>query len=97
MFFKVGGDVDAVAGGKQRPEISISMYEPYALVPATAPAAVSPSATYPRFWFGDDEKDVCRYGNGPDQQAKIAGCLSSAAASAWPGRSALDSLKSPIL
>jgi formylglycine-generating enzyme required for sulfatase activity/uncharacterized caspase-like protein len=27
----------------------------------------SPGA-YPRFWFGDDEKDVCRYGNGRDDQ-----------------------------
>jgi formylglycine-generating enzyme required for sulfatase activity len=26
----------------------------------------SPGA-YPRFWFGDDEKDLCRYGNGADQ------------------------------
>jgi formylglycine-generating enzyme required for sulfatase activity len=29
----------------------------------------SPGA-YPRFWFGDDEKDSCRYGNGADQKAK---------------------------
>jgi formylglycine-generating enzyme required for sulfatase activity len=25
---------------------------------------------YPRFWFGNDEKDLCRYGNGPDQKAR---------------------------
>ena len=25
--------------------------------------------TYPRFWFGDDEKELCRYGNGLDQMA----------------------------
>jgi formylglycine-generating enzyme required for sulfatase activity len=24
---------------------------------------------YPRFWFGDDEKELCRYGNGADQKA----------------------------
>jgi formylglycine-generating enzyme required for sulfatase activity len=36
MFFKVGGDVAAVTGGRQRPEISISMYEQYALVPGAA-------------------------------------------------------------
>jgi formylglycine-generating enzyme required for sulfatase activity len=29
----------------------------------------SPGA-YPRFWFGDDEKDLCRYGNGADQKAR---------------------------
>jgi formylglycine-generating enzyme required for sulfatase activity len=26
--------------------------------------------TYPRFWFGNDEKDLCRYGNGTDQKAR---------------------------
>jgi formylglycine-generating enzyme required for sulfatase activity len=26
--------------------------------------------TYPRFWFGNDEKDLCRYGNGADQNAQ---------------------------
>lgn len=25
---------------------------------------------YPRFWFGDDEKELCRYGNGADQKAR---------------------------
>jgi formylglycine-generating enzyme required for sulfatase activity len=25
---------------------------------------------YPRYFFGDDEKDLCRYGNGADQAAK---------------------------
>jgi len=30
----------------------------------TAPCA------YPRFWFGNDEKDLCRYGNGADQKAR---------------------------
>jgi formylglycine-generating enzyme required for sulfatase activity len=25
--------------------------------------------TYPRFWFGNEEKDLCRYGNGWDQTA----------------------------
>jgi formylglycine-generating enzyme required for sulfatase activity len=24
--------------------------------------------SYPRFWFGNDEKDLCRYGNGADQK-----------------------------
>jgi formylglycine-generating enzyme required for sulfatase activity len=37
MFFKVGSDVIAATGGRQRPEISISMYEPYNLV--TAPTS----------------------------------------------------------
>jgi formylglycine-generating enzyme required for sulfatase activity len=26
--------------------------------------------SYPRFWFGNDEKDLCRHGNGADQTAK---------------------------
>jgi hypothetical protein len=26
--------------------------------------------SYPRFWFGNDEKDLCRYGNGADQKAR---------------------------
>jgi formylglycine-generating enzyme required for sulfatase activity len=34
MFRKVGREVDAVTGGRQRPEISISMYEPYVLAPS---------------------------------------------------------------
>jgi formylglycine-generating enzyme required for sulfatase activity/uncharacterized caspase-like protein len=42
MFYKVGRDVLAATGGKQRPEISISMYEQYALVPAAASPAVAP-------------------------------------------------------
>jgi formylglycine-generating enzyme required for sulfatase activity len=25
---------------------------------------------YPRFWFGDDERDFCQYGNGADQKAR---------------------------
>jgi formylglycine-generating enzyme required for sulfatase activity len=25
---------------------------------------------YPRVWFGDDEKNVCQYGNGADQKAR---------------------------
>jgi formylglycine-generating enzyme required for sulfatase activity len=29
----------------------------------------SPGA-YPRFWFGDDEKALCHYGNGADQKAR---------------------------
>jgi formylglycine-generating enzyme required for sulfatase activity len=29
----------------------------------------SPGA-YPRFWFGNDEKDLCRNGNGADQKAR---------------------------
>jgi formylglycine-generating enzyme required for sulfatase activity len=29
----------------------------------------SPGA-YPRFWFGNDEKELCQNGNGPDQRAR---------------------------
>jgi formylglycine-generating enzyme required for sulfatase activity len=41
MLFKVGSDVIAATGGRQRPEISISMYEPYALAPRAAAAGPS--------------------------------------------------------
>jgi formylglycine-generating enzyme required for sulfatase activity len=34
-----------------------------------ARARTEPGA-YPRFWFGNEEKDLCRYGNGADQTAK---------------------------
>jgi hypothetical protein len=42
LFFKVGRDVVAATGGRQRPEISISMYDQYALV--AKPDAAPPSA-----------------------------------------------------
>jgi formylglycine-generating enzyme required for sulfatase activity len=29
--------------------------------------------TYPRFWFGDDEKELCKYGNFNDQKAGNSG------------------------
>jgi formylglycine-generating enzyme required for sulfatase activity len=40
-----------------------------------ARSRTSPGA-YPRFWFGDDEKDLCRYGNFADQRAgnSVAPC-----------------------
>jgi hypothetical protein len=48
MFFKVGRDVVAATGGQQRPEISISFYEQYALVPAgVAPPAMLPPTMPP--------------------------------------------------
>jgi formylglycine-generating enzyme required for sulfatase activity len=44
MFFKVGSDVNAATSGRQRPEISISMYEQYALAPSVAnPPPAGPS------------------------------------------------------
>jgi formylglycine-generating enzyme required for sulfatase activity len=46
MFYKVGREVNAATGGSQRPEISISMYEQYALaagMPATPPALPAPA------------------------------------------------------
>jgi formylglycine-generating enzyme required for sulfatase activity len=45
MLYKVGRDVNAATGGKQRPEISVSMYDQYALAPAAAkPAETAPPA-----------------------------------------------------
>jgi formylglycine-generating enzyme required for sulfatase activity len=39
----------------------------YAARGRTAPSG--PGSAYPRFWFGDDEKALCRYGNIADQKA----------------------------
>jgi formylglycine-generating enzyme required for sulfatase activity len=36
----------------------------YAVLGRTTPG------TYPRFWFGDDEKELCRFGNVTDQKAR---------------------------
>jgi lanthanide-dependent methanol dehydrogenase len=47
MFYKVGGEVDAATGGKQRPEISISMYGQYVLVPGTPPVGPPPAGPPP--------------------------------------------------
>jgi formylglycine-generating enzyme required for sulfatase activity len=47
MFRKVGREVDAATGGKQRPEISISMYEEYALAPAAPKPAVTAGGSTP--------------------------------------------------
>jgi formylglycine-generating enzyme required for sulfatase activity/uncharacterized caspase-like protein len=44
MLRKVGREVDAATRGRQRPEISISMYEQYALVPTAATPAVAASS-----------------------------------------------------
>jgi formylglycine-generating enzyme required for sulfatase activity len=33
------------------------------------------SGAYPRFEFGDNEKDLCRYGNGADQKARDIGWM----------------------
>ena len=41
MFYKVGRDVIAATDGKQRPEISISMYDQYALAPGGGAGTVS--------------------------------------------------------
>jgi formylglycine-generating enzyme required for sulfatase activity len=51
LFFKVGREVVAATQGNQRPEISISIYDQYVLVPATAkPAAAAPAnpSTFPQ-------------------------------------------------
>jgi formylglycine-generating enzyme required for sulfatase activity len=46
MFFKTGSDVSAATGGRQRPEISVSMYERYALAPGAKPE-MKPAETKP--------------------------------------------------
>jgi formylglycine-generating enzyme required for sulfatase activity/uncharacterized caspase-like protein len=42
MFFKVGGDVNAATGGRQQPEISVSMFGQYVLTPGAVPAETAP-------------------------------------------------------
>jgi formylglycine-generating enzyme required for sulfatase activity len=43
MFFKVGSDVNAATGGRQQPEISVSMFAQYALVPSVVKPDAGPS------------------------------------------------------
>jgi formylglycine-generating enzyme required for sulfatase activity/uncharacterized caspase-like protein len=47
LFFKVGSEVIASTKGGQRPEISVSFYDSYALVPAGQGATVAPSIAPP--------------------------------------------------
>jgi formylglycine-generating enzyme required for sulfatase activity len=49
-------EFEYVARGSRRP----SIFQPDAPAPGI----------YPRYSFGDDEKDLCRFGNGADQSAK---------------------------
>ena len=32
---------------------------------------------YPRFWFGNDEKNLCRYGNGGDQETSVSEAMTT--------------------
>jgi formylglycine-generating enzyme required for sulfatase activity/uncharacterized caspase-like protein len=43
LFFRVGSEVIASTMGRQRPEVSVSFYDSYALVPAGPSAAPSPT------------------------------------------------------
>jgi formylglycine-generating enzyme required for sulfatase activity len=57
--------VDSIAEKTRRPYRMLSEAEwEYAARGRTSPGA------YPHFWFGDDEKDLCQYGNGADQTAR---------------------------
>jgi len=47
LFFRVGQEVVTTTGNQQRPEISISIYEPFTLVPAAARPDGPPAATTP--------------------------------------------------
>jgi formylglycine-generating enzyme required for sulfatase activity len=49
MFFKVGSEVDAATGGRQQPEISVSMFGQYVLVPPGAnPPPAGPGGGNPQ-------------------------------------------------
>jgi WD40 repeat protein len=61
MFFRVGSEVEAATSGRQRPEISVSMYEQFALAPLAGgssgnavvmvpPAPVDPCAAAGDHW-----------------------------------------------
>jgi uncharacterized caspase-like protein len=52
LFFKVGREVIAGTNGAQRPEISVSFYDSYALVPASTVSGTPNAAAAPR---PDDE------------------------------------------
>jgi formylglycine-generating enzyme required for sulfatase activity len=56
MFFKVGSDVETATGGRQQPEISISMYARYALVPGAGGAA--PTGAERAWGFVQNSTDV---------------------------------------
>jgi formylglycine-generating enzyme required for sulfatase activity len=57
--------VDWLANKTRKPYRLLSEAEwEYAARGQTSPGA------YPRFWFGNDENDLCRYGNGADQKAR---------------------------
>jgi uncharacterized caspase-like protein len=80
MLRKVGREVDIVTGGKQRPEISISMYEQYALAPGAAspenaprPAVSAPVSDAAQAWAAVQNTTslavlddfILHYGNAP--------------------------------
>jgi formylglycine-generating enzyme required for sulfatase activity len=57
--------VDWLANNTRKPYRLLSEAEwEYAARGRTSPGA------YPRFWFGDDEKELCRYGNSADRKAR---------------------------
>jgi formylglycine-generating enzyme required for sulfatase activity len=49
MFYKVGSEVEDATSRRQQPEISVSMYRPYALVPS-APVDAERAASAERTW-----------------------------------------------
>jgi formylglycine-generating enzyme required for sulfatase activity/uncharacterized caspase-like protein len=76
MFRRVGREVDATTGGRQRPEISISMYEQYALVPVGAGPATAP--------LGESQPGAAAL---PDATPGVAAAVAAPAASSLPAES----------
>jgi formylglycine-generating enzyme required for sulfatase activity len=72
LFFKVGRDVAAATGGRQRPEISVSIYAPYVLAPPPGAGAADEERAAQTWGLVKDtaslavvDEFIQRYGNVP--------------------------------
>jgi formylglycine-generating enzyme required for sulfatase activity len=70
LFYTVGQEVLEATGGKQRPEISVSIYERYALVPSPG-AAAAPLAGAGPHGAGAPPAGTAPSGSGPGTEAAL--------------------------